>query len=323
LTKRYSDAELRQLRALQRAYSGGQGPDVVIFGDSNMFWTVPGESDRRHMAQLIRDELGGGVTVQAIVGGGYNARIILPFLAALERLPSKPRVVIVPASTVMASNIWLAHPVLGYEQVAAGLQRVVDEDDTKARRLDRPLDYGGKNLHKSMPADPAWETYSRMPAPSLIGQKRTVGELRMLAFAVPQTRWQKLVHYRHLLDYHLAERLEPDTPGVELVARMGAVLRDMKIPSVAYVSPMNHELAVKLLGPHVPEHVTRNVEIVRSAYEGAVGELGTFVDAAFQTGADGFSDVAHVKEQGRRELAAAIAAAAKPYLSDGQESPRD
>jgi hypothetical protein len=271
------------------------------------------------MAQLIRDEIGDGVTVQAIVGGGYNARIILPFLAALDKLPSKPRVVIVPASTVMASNVWLAHPILGYEQVAADLQRVIEEEDRSARRLQRPLDYGGKNMHKVMPPDPAWEAYSRMPASSLVGLKRTVGELRLLVNGVPQTRWQKLVRFRHLLDYHLAERLEPDTPGVALVAQMGAALRDMKIPSVAYVSPMNHELAVKLLGAHVPEHIARNVEIVRNAYEEAVGELGTFVDAAFQTGADGFSDVAHVKEQGRRELAAAIAAATKPYLSGGTE----
>jgi hypothetical protein len=313
-TKRYSDPELRQLRALQRAYAGEQGPDVLIFGDSNMFWTVPEDTDRRHLAQLIRDEIGGGVTVQPIVGGGYNARIIMPYLSALERLPSKPKVAVVPASTLMASDVWLAHPTIGYEQVAPELQKVVDANDTSVRRLERPLDYGGKNLNTVMPPDPAWDAYHRMPAPSLIGLKRTVGELRIIQGATPQTRWQKLIRFRHLLDYQLAERLEPDSQGVRDIVRMGEMLREMKIASVAYVSPLNHELAAKLLGPHVPDHIAHNVEVIRAAYQEAVGDTGAVVDAAFIAGAEEFSDMAHVKETGRRELAIAIANAVRPFL---------
>jgi lysophospholipase L1-like esterase len=315
ITKRYSDVELRQLRALQRVYADSDAPEVLIFGDSNMFWTVPGEADRRHMAQIIRDELGGNTRVHAVVGGGYNARIVIPFLSAVAKCKYQPKVVIVPTSTVMATNTWLAHPILGYEQVAANLQKVIDSGKTKVRRLERPLDYGGKNMHSAMPADPAWDAYDRLPVPSLMGIKRTVGEARLMVNSMPQTRWQKIVRFRHMLDYHQAERLEADTPGVLLVAQMGQLIRDMGAASVAYVSPINYELAAKLLGPGLPDHIAHNVEVVRAAYQDAVGDTGAVVNAAFQAGADGFSDVAHVKADGRRQLAASIAEAAKPLLA--------
>lgn len=317
ITKRYSDVELRQLRALQRVYGSSDPPEVLIFGDSNMFWTVPGEADRRHMAQIIRDELGANTRVHAVVGGGYNARIVIPFLSAVARCAYKPKIVIVPTSTVMATNTWLAHPILGYEQVATHLQKVIDDGNTKLRRLDRPLDYGGKNMHSSMPPDPAWDAYDRLPVPSLMGIKRTVGEARLMVNAMPQTRWQKLVRFRHMLDYHQAERLEPDTPGVLLVAQMGSMIRAMGAASVAYISPINYELAAKLLGPTVPDHIAHNVEVVRAAYQAAVEETGVVVNAAFQADADSFSDVAHVKAEGRRRLATSIAEAARPLLADG------
>ena len=58
-TRRFSDVELRQLKSLELAYRGSSGPDVLVFGDSAMFWTTHRDSDRRHLVQMVRDELGG------------------------------------------------------------------------------------------------------------------------------------------------------------------------------------------------------------------------------------------------------------------------
>ena len=118
IAKRYSDVELRQLRSMERAYRGSRGPELLMFGESNMAWTSRDEVDRRHLAEMIRDECGGGLRLEGLVGPGYNPRIIMALLSALSRCPSQPQVVIVPMSILMATSSWLAHPKLGYELVA-------------------------------------------------------------------------------------------------------------------------------------------------------------------------------------------------------------
>lgn len=303
LTKRFSDVELSQLKSLRSAYADKDAPELLIFGDSNMLWTNWGEADRRQLVHIIRDELG-GVRYEALVGGGYNPRIIMAFLGALQECPGRPRVVVVPTSILMATSMWLNHPQLGYEFRAPALIRVIEQGDQKPRRL--PL-----------PDDAAWETYDRIPAASLIGPPRTCGELRLITMATPSSRWQHLVRVRHMLDYYNAERLEADSPGVLLVGQMGAMLKEMGLPSVAHLSPVNHEMAVKLMGPKVHEHIAHNAAVVEKAYQDAVGDMGIVVNAAFESPSSEFSDPAHVNQAGRRRLGAAIADAVRPFLNQG------
>jgi hypothetical protein len=306
LTKRFSDVELSQLKSLRTAYADKDGPELLIFGDSNMLWTNWGEADRRQLVHIIRDELG-GVRYEALVGGGYNPRIVMAFLGALQKCAGRPKVVVVPTSVLMATPTWLNHPQLGYEFRAPALIEVIERGDKKPRRL--PL-----------PDDAAWETYDRLPIPSLIGPPRTCGELRLITMATPASRWQHLVRVRHMLDYYNAERLEPDGPGVVLVGEMGTMLKEMGLPSVAHLSPINHEMAVKLMGQKVHEHIAHNAQVVETAYQNAVGDMGAVVNAVFDSPSSEFSDPAHVNQAGRRRLGAAIADAARPFLNGSTAS---
>jgi hypothetical protein len=300
-TKRFSDVELSQLKSLRKAYGGARGPELLLFGDSNMLWVNWGEDDQRKLDQIVKDEIGGGVAIETLVGGGYNPRVVMPFLEALQQLPARPKVAIVPTSVLMATPTWLAHPILGLEIRGQQLAEVVR---------------GGPAPKKLwVPDDAAWETYDRLPIPSLIGPARTCGELRIFAECAPTSRWQHLVRLRHMLDYYNAETLEPDTPGVVLVAEMGAMLKEMGIPSVAQIAPINHEMVAKLMGAKALEHVKRNVEVVETAFKNAVGDLGAVADAAFICSANEFSDPAHVNETGRQKFGAAIADAARPFLT--------
>ena len=44
---RLPDIEIRQLRGMLEAYAGSSGPEILLLGDSTMFWTRAGESDQR------------------------------------------------------------------------------------------------------------------------------------------------------------------------------------------------------------------------------------------------------------------------------------
>jgi hypothetical protein len=301
LTKKYSDVELRQLRTMERAYSGVGGPELLMFGESNMVWTVSDETDRRHVAEMIRDELGGTIKLQGMIGPGYNPRIVMAMLTALPACASQPKVVIVPMSILMGTTHWLAHPVLGYERAANELRALIAKGGPRPRRLQPPT-------------EEEWETYDHLPTPSLIGARRTVGEARLLTGASPQTRWQQAVRLRHLMDSYNAERLEPDSLGVRLVGEMGSAIRAQGLHSVAYIPPINLDVSDKVLGAGSREHIIRNAQLLADSYQQAVGDSGSVVNAVDRCSVADFADPLHLAESGRRHLASMIADAIRPLL---------
>jgi hypothetical protein len=301
--KRYSDVQLRQLRAIENGYARPKGRDLLVFGDSAMFWTTPTDDDHRHLVEMIRDELGPETTFEALVGPGYNARLVMAFLTALERTRSKPKVIIVPASVMMSQSHWLSHPEVGYELMSDEIRGIVAANGRKRpRRLVQ---------HDTEEAVGVWE---RTPAPSLFGARRTVGELRLITNAVPATRWQKAVRIRHLMDFYNAERFEPDSDGVKIVAQMAAQLRDLKVPSVAYIPPINYDVLVATLGAGAKEHVERNATLLEEAFSSNCGELGHVVNAIWDSPASEYIDPVHLSPAGRARFAAKIADVARPYM---------
>ncbi|MHB8656586.1 MAG: hypothetical protein ACYC91_01325 [Solirubrobacteraceae bacterium] len=302
IAKRYFDVELRQLRSLQRAYGGHPGPEVLMFGDSQLFWTIHTDTDRRHVVQMVRDELGGELQFEALLGPAYNPRIVMAYMTAFTRLSARPRVVVVPTSLVMSASTWLSHPVFGWEQVSDGIRAAIAHGGRLPRRLQRP-------------GPEAEDAYDRLPAPSLFGARRTLGELRLITNAKPTTRWQQVIRLRHLVDYYYAERLEPGSIGLTLTTEVAAMLSSMGLQSVAYIPPINYEVVRKALGDAAHEHIVRNAELVERAYRDGAGDRGIVVNAAFDSPAAEYLDPLHLKEEGRRRFASRLAAAIDPLLA--------
>jgi hypothetical protein len=308
LVKRFSDFELHQLQSMEGAYAGASGPDLLVFGDSMMFWTTPQDGERRRLVDMIRDgvqeDLGRRVSYEALLGPGYNPRIVLPYLTALARCRSRPGVVIVPMSVLMCTSTWLAHPSYGYEQIAAELRAVVEGNGKRPQRLKRP----GYEARLAL---------DKLPAPSLIGAMRTCGELRLISSAQPTSSWQEFVKMRDMMDYYNAERLEPDSPGVLMAAEVAAMLARMEIPSVAYIIPVHRDLLRETIGDAALDHMARNAEVLKDAYLGASGGLATVVNSVFDCPGEEFFDPLHLLDAGRRRFAAQIATAVGPLLDRG------
>ena len=169
--KRSGDPELRELRALVKAYSGDTaGPDVLVFGDYAMLWTTGSDDSKRTLVDLIQAQLGRDVTFQAVAGPGYNPRIVGAFLSGLAQCPQRPRVVLVPTSVLMATKLFLENPHFAYKLEAEGLRFVAA---------------GGKVRRLTRPDEASFEDYDRLPAPSLFGARRTAGELRLVRNSSP------------------------------------------------------------------------------------------------------------------------------------------
>jgi hypothetical protein len=116
------------------------------------------------------------------------------------------------------------------------------------------------------------------------------------------------------MDLHYAERLEPDSLGVRLVADLGVTLREMELSSVAYIQPVNCELVTKILGLDIREHLEHNASLIEAAFLEGVGEQGTVVNAICDSPPPEFFDPVHLNYDGRRRFAARIGAALRPML---------
>lgn len=302
MTLKFGDLHLRQLRSIERAYARARGPEVLVIGDSSMYWFSPTEEDRRRLLTMIQDELGRRVRMVSVVGPGYHARISLAYLSALRFTRSRPRVAILPMSVLMATWPWVTHPEHGYQDVSAQLEQAVADPRSRPRRL--------------APTPPSVvEEYDAKPAPTLTDHVRTLGEMRMLIHARVESQSQKLTRLRHRMDYYNADRLDAQSPGIKLIEQLGELLAELDLPSVAYMTPVDHEALVATLGADAYDHVAHNVALVEKAFTAAVGDSGTLVADAFSSPSSHFMDPLHVNDVARRELARRIADAVRPFLA--------
>ncbi len=304
--KRHGDAQLRQLRSLERACSGKQGPDMLVFGDSVMWWTAPTDPDHRHLFEMTRDELGKGTRYEALVGPLYHARIVMAYLSALPRLEAKPKVIVVPITYLTAEDVWLSHPVFSYETVSKELRAII------AGEMERPQALTDPGTEEALDA---WD---RKPAPSLFGARRTLGELRMITNCVPESKWQKVIRIRHLMDFYNADQLEPDGEGPRLISEMGAMLAELGLPSVAYMAPVNYDVLKATLGDKGIERLKHNVEVTEQAFRSTCGPNGSVVNGTFTSPAKDYIDPLHLTSAGRLRFAHQLAESIRPHLGRGK-----
>jgi hypothetical protein len=252
---------------------------------------------------MIVKELSPDLKMQTIGGPAYFARLVSAFLTELDGSRSKPRAIVVPTSVLMAQRLWAENPRQSYIQESAALREII------AGRGPVP----SKGLPRPNKSD--YENYDRLPAPSLIGARRTTGELRLFLNSVPQTPWQTAVRLRAMLDYYNAEKLEPTSPGVALISELGAQLAKIGVPSVAYIPPINYEIVRTLLGEAALEHITSNADVIARAFTDSTGGLGRVVNEIFDHPSADFVDPVHLTYEGRRRFARHVSDAIRSALA--------
>ena len=196
--KRPPSVELRDLAALMRAYSGDKGPEVLLIGDSHMFWAVRSEDDRRNVVDIIRDILGRRVGLLALARDGYNQAMEMAFLSALEHCRSRPKVVVLSLSVQQLHVSFRCHPLRGQAIAVEAVNEAV------AAWPDGP-----KTIRQ--PTDEEWAASDATLIPSFMGQRRSMGELDLFVNARSWSKTQRTTRWRHLLDSYTGEALAPTT----------------------------------------------------------------------------------------------------------------
>ncbi len=272
-----------------------------------MYWIGRDEPDNRQLAEVIQDGVGRRGKCLMVAGPGYQAGISMAYLSALERCPSRPRVVVVPMATMMGRSTWINHPEYPYIEVSRAMREAIGLNGNRPKRLERP----GREFA---------DEYDRQPAPSFIEAGLTRGELRMLIHARAETDAQKAARLRHRLDYYYAEMLTPESPGVTALADMGAMLRELGVAGVGYISPVNHEAVVQTIGEFACDQEARCNEICIEAFLDAIGDRGRVVDLSFAFPSRDFVDPLHPGYRARRAIGMKVAEYANAFLETGPVS---
>ena len=302
-SKQWGDLELSQLAMIERAYRRPRGPEVLLIGDSTMYWIGRDEPDNRQLAEVIQDDIGRRARCLMVAGPGYQAGISMAYLSVLEHCRSRPRVVVVPIAPMMARSTWINHPEYPYVEVSRAMCEAIRMKGDRPKRLERPgLDFA--------------DAYDRLPAPSFFDTGLTRGELRMLIHARAETQAQKLARRRYRVDYYYAENLTPESPGVTAMVEMSEMLRDLGVASIGYISPVNHEAAAKAIGEFVCDQEKRCNEICIAAFLGALGDRGRVVDLSFSFPSRDFVDPLHPGYRARQAIGAKIAEYANEFLDE-------
>lgn len=226
--ERIDNPEVRKARQLARRTARGS-LDVVYLAESTAMWTSPQDADRRPLHQMIRDDLG-ELATHAICGAGYNPGLFAGYINQV-RAGARPPVVVLPLAPRMSSVPWANHPIHGHREAAAFLSRLAS--DVSPSRI---------RLGISRPTRQDWDRFHRLPHPTWAGDW-VVGDYvsRLRGRRERDEEWVRLIYA-----YHHGGAV-PES-SLRAITSLGARLRALRVPLVAYQTPLPVERGVELHG---------------------------------------------------------------------------
>jgi hypothetical protein len=291
---RFDDAEVRKARRLARL-SRADALDVLYLGDSESSFVALYDVDGRQLFRMISDLLGETVRMHTVHGGSYNVPLYSGFLRLVQASESRP-LVILPLSIRFRTVPWIEHPVHGRKRAV----QFLSELDPNA-----PLWRIRKGFPPPTPAE--WDAFHRLPHPTWAGDW-TIGDYveRLKNAAVRDDDWVKLLYA-----YHHGGRV-PQGSTLDEVTRLGAELRQLGVPVVAYLTPVPFQKGEEFY-PGFSELAQMNFADLEEAFVAGYGPGATVLQTGMVSGTDEFIDwrdgSEHLNEHGRRRLAASIAEA--------------
>lgn len=282
--------QARQLMRLRHSFRAANCPDILIIGNSSWYSKSQTDSPSTRLTTLVSSALGDSFKVASLIGPAYNPRISAAFLDFFDEHPFRPRLLILPASIYSAMSVWDMHPRYRYEREAAHIRTRIMSGTTwlPPRSLE--------------PTEHEFTRYHSLHAASLVGAQRTIGEHELLRNSRPTSPQQRAIRSKALMDFYVAEGLGPESPGVQSLRDLGALVEHLGIPSVACIFPVNYQLARAALGSKASQRILDNAALLEATYSRQNSLCGV-VNAATTCRASDFMDPLHLRAEGRIRLA--------------------
>ena len=289
---------------LFEAYNTGTNPPkVLLLGDSVAERVSWNDYDDRTLAELVINNLKGKTDVAAISYGGFTLDVFYHLMLALEKMKHKPRLVVLPINMRNFSPQWDLEPSWQFKPEIQQIKRFISDPSLipsiePVRRETIPSEVF--NAFDATPVEFAMSPFDR------------IAQFRLLVNASPATEEQRRFRLRQIFIFHYTNRLVRRHRKLTALENILKLLQEKQIPFLAYVTPLNVDAGVRLVGAEFLTALHENVNMVSSLVgENLTNRQSIFMDWSEAMRSDCFfhadNATEHLNESGRKLLAESIA----------------
>lgn len=277
----------------------GAAPAVLVLGDSVSIRVAREDEDTRPLHRMIADSLPAAST--AIVSSAYQGEIYRDLIRSLAVLPQKPSLIVIAVNLRSFSPQWHSNPLWELRQERDILNRFIDDPEMEIPPLEAVISEPG-----------FFDRHDATPAESTFSNFKFNRDFRALSLARPTDERDAALRYRELFAWHYGYRFSETHPKLAALAEANAIATRVCGRVVNYLTPINLELGVKLLGPRFATHLA---ETAAAAIAGLSSEVkagaSQTLDLSSYLGSRYFFHgnlaTEHLRETGRSKLARAVA----------------
>lgn len=278
------------------AFSGDpQHPKVLLFGDSVLERTSKHDGDLRTLAALIQacmvDQ-----DVLSISHSAFNPTMYAALARVVAHRPRRPVLAILPVNLRCFSPQWDLNPAWQFHQELAVIERFLADQRTVVTPI--------ADIRET---SDFFTEFDSTPVNYPLSQLSSIGEFRALVRTQPTDDATRLQRSREIFVYHYTHPLRPVHRRLRALREAVMTLTDAGCRVLTYLTPLNHEAGVRLVGEQFRAVLRGNSATVVSALSGLSGLVSDWTeqlpDVSFF-----HEDLAteHLNERGRVLLATLV-----------------
>lgn len=252
-TKLYRAIEIhRQIRDFRYFFSKGSSPKMLIFGDSIAAWVARDDTDEKSFEDLIKERGRKFANLLVVAGRAYHPKIFYHYSRLITKLPHQPHLVILPINLRAFSPSWHLNPEFQYFEL---ISKLIAKH--QGRRM---LSMGTHSVSATESA--VFEAIPlKYPGKPLL----TVGDYHRISRNKPLTRNdpQWAVRLDHVFTFHYMYPIYQQNGKLSYLCKVAKLFRDLNIPILMYITPINYQAGVKYVGERFLEVVNENIHFVR------------------------------------------------------------
>lgn len=288
---------------LFNSYNNPDGVETVLFlGDSVAERVSWEDNDQQTLSQILEFELRNKIRLIAISYGGFTLKVFYYFLLALEKMSYKPKAVVLPINMRNFSPQWDLEPKWSFQQEINLVENFI---------VDASI---SPSLEQVQNEDIPIEVFNAFDACVVdypLSPLNRVGHFRLLINAKAATDEQNRFRLSQIFIFHYAYVLDFNHRKMIFLKSILDLLRKMRIPAFVYITPMNIDAGVRLVGDAFSDIVRSNVGVVSNLVnEYCTGDGIIFYDWSEKLPSKYFfhpdNATEHLNESGRHILASCI-----------------
>lgn len=286
-------------------------PRVLLLGDSVAERVSWNDYDDRTLAEFVTINLKDQTDVAAVSYGGFTLNIFYHLVLALEKMKHKPELVVLPINMRNFSPQWDLEPTWQFRPVVEQINRFISNPSLNP--------FIGQFPRETISPE-VFNTFDATPVEFSLSPFDRIGQFRLMISAVPTTEEQRRFRLRQIFIFHYTNRLVRDHRKLVALECILKLLRSMKIPFLTYLTPLNVDAGIRLVGDEFVPLLHENVNVVsRLVGEYLTDGRSVFKDWSETMRSNHFFHIdnatEHLNEAGRKNLAKAISGEVTALMS--------